>query len=280
MEIKDYDNPTMIGKFAAMLKQKMSLMRIASLPRGFDDTHRPEFNTMAQTHYITELCDEYLDKLPGRIEEFITELERYFGEFQGNWKYYAASHRLDMIEEYGADESDYNEDGEIKKTDLTDDELKPYTIIHELGIDGWRDIIKDTEEQDFYWFLSGVQVDAQMDMSTMIRQLNGGKRIPSYRINDDGEFVENTVEDEDLMRASRMADADSINPVVYTVLYVMRDIYRRLEGVMESPFEDHRELLNTILEDCYRLRDFHLEDLSCVEKMRKEQEQKAKENEH
>ena len=89
-----------------------------------------------------------------------------------------------------------------------------------------------------------------------------------------------TVEDEDLMRASRMADADSINPVVYTVLYAMRDIYRRLEGVMESPFEDHRELLNTIMEDCYRLRDFYLEDLSCVEKMRKEQELKAKENEH
>ena len=50
------------------------------------------------TYYQILLWEKWLHEIVKRLQEWITTINEYFGEFNGSWEYYALSKRLEFIE--------------------------------------------------------------------------------------------------------------------------------------------------------------------------------------
>ena len=214
---------------------------IIMTPRTFEDQRRPTGPSMAFGHFTNILCVEWLRESSKRLKKWDETISNYFCEFSGSWKFYAAAKRLDMINEYGADEDDYDENGEIKKDGLTDEELSPYTVLHELYDSSFRDIIQDFEPGDAYNFISTMKAEASLDL----RDAFGKRDIPVYSYDEEGELRKMTSEELDLQKISKEVDAGDLSIIFINACSVLWYICREFERMgKEHNCEDNRDFLH------------------------------------
>jgi len=77
---------------------KITTLWIMTRPRIFDDTKGEEAAFKMMTYYQILLWEKWLHEIVKRLQEWITTINEYFGEFNGSWEYYALSKRLEFIE--------------------------------------------------------------------------------------------------------------------------------------------------------------------------------------
>lgn len=254
------EDKTEFERFIDIVKKKFLLSKIITTPRTFEDLKHDFSNEIATDFYKLKLCSDYLDELPKRITMWISTIDEYLSEFQGKWKYYAHSKRRDLINEFGGDECDYDEDGEIKMK-LTDEELSSYHILNDLIWEECRDIIQDTVPDDVKVLLQYIMVDARIDIHEIIRNINPDKNIPSYRI-EDGQVIENTPNDEVVNKVSRMVDADDICSLFTIVFYIICGIVGYVRFLKkEKIMDDCVDELKKLKDDLHRLQQFDLDSL-------------------
>ena len=226
-----------------LMNRFMNSFRTAAIimtPRTFEDLRRQTGLSMALGHFTNILCVEWLRESSKRLRKWDEIIKNYFDEFNGAWKFYAASKRLDMINEYGADEDDYDDNGKIKKCGLTDEELSHYTVLVDLYDPSFRDIIQDFEPGDAYNFISAIKADASLDL----RDAFGKRDIPVYSYDEEGELRKMTSEEMDLRKIEREVNASDLSTIFVNVCSVLWYICREFEKYeKEHNCEDNKEFL-------------------------------------
>ena len=212
-------------------------------PRTFEDIHDERKSDMALGHFTNILCVEWLKESSMRLRKWTNIINSYITEFNGQWKYYAASKRLEFLKEYSGDDSDYDNDGNIRTEGLTDEEYKSFTVMNDLYDDGFRDIIQDAIPEDLYHFTATVSADASID----IRDMFGGKHVPVYKVDNDGTIREVSVAEQEVDKAVRQVTADDTVTLFTLTFYAIWYICRQLQSLAENhPYENNVVFLRQI----------------------------------
>lgn len=175
------------SKLAALFNNvmdKINVLRIVTAPRFFGDKNE----MFAEEYYDTCLWEIWLHEAIATLRIWEKELGEYIEEFNGSWKYYASCKRIESIKEFGGEDGDYNEDGSIRTENITDEELKPYTITDSLFNKGMRDIVLDADMNDLYPMCLAVSTSTKIHAEDFFSTI--GKPIPVYKKNEDGTFTE------------------------------------------------------------------------------------------
>lgn len=227
---------------------KIGTLRIMSYPRKFGDLtgEFAAFNMLS--FYETVLWEQWLHGVFERLEEWENTINVYFDEYQGSWKYYALSKRLDFLDEYSSeDDEDYNPDGTIKTQGITHEQLKYFTVFNDLYHD-CVDIVQDTKPDDLYSLISALDTNSQISIIDILQQ-STDTIIDSYIKDESGNLRPSTFVDRVQIKVSEMAEAYDLGKLVYKVAEAIESMTKEIEYIYKSDkaFQDNRELLNTFL---------------------------------
>lgn len=244
----DCDLPLAMA-FNKIISRLMTL-HIMTMPRTFEDVRGEEAAFKMANYYQTLLWEKWLHGVVERLQEWSATIDEYFDEFDGSWEYYALSKRLSFIIEYGSDDDDdYNLDGTIKTCGISHSQLRCYTIFHDLYHNS-MDIVQDTRPADLLTLIEAVHIDARFSVVDMLGKTTG-KSIPSYVVDDEGNFRRMTLTDRELHKASRMVDAQDYGQLVYAVAQQMEWLTSYLSTIIRSDslFSNQHEVLYAFQND-------------------------------
>lgn len=214
--------------------------RAVSSPKTFDQVKQIELH---ETFYNVCLCELYFHRVIKKLTDWKKLGQEYQEEFGSNWRYYAASKRMDFIREFGGEDEDYNSDGSIK-TEVSDDNLRYFTIVNELITDGIC-IVTDTAPTDLSAIVSMIEADAKLNVSDMLFQLTG-KEVPTYKKDADGNMIKQTWVDNALDKSVKSARADDLITALTGVVCSLRFIVSYIKSL--DPLCDNKEFFPLFVE--------------------------------
>lgn len=197
----------------------------------------------------TKFCDFcryelWMHGVIDRLNRWQEMLCDYFVEYGGSWKYYAATNRLAFLTEYGGDEKDYEADGEtIRREGLEDEEYEPYTIVHDLYDEGWRDIVQDTLPADINGLCVDLMANSRIDVLAGLKKFFGTD-IQAYRKDDKGVMKPLSPEQHDLDMATNQVDAEDDSQRLKTIVGCMHGIFLIIKSCKYN--DDNTELLQMV----------------------------------
>ena len=229
---------------------KITTLWIMTRPRIFDDTKGEEATFKMITYYQILLWEKWLHEVVQRLQEWITTIDEYFDEFNGSWEYYALSKRLEFIDEFGSDdEEDYNPDGSIKTTGITQEQLKYHTVFSDLYHE-CVDIVQDTKPTDLAPFINAIEANSRVSVIDILQKVSG-KEITAYTMGDDGHLRPVTFADRELHKVSEMVEAHDYGQIIMIVAMLMEQLTKSIETAAKSEmaFLDNHDLLRAIQTD-------------------------------
>lgn len=246
---------------------ELETVRIFSSPRTFEDTKK-ENKDYSAIFYQTVLWELWFHGVVERLNEWNEILNEYFSEYEGKWKFYACSKRLEAIKEYGGEETDYNEDGSIKTLNLTEDDLRHHTALGEMVQDDWRDIVQETTCADLQYMISCLKTHASFSLSDAFKECFG-KEIATYKQDENGNMVPMSFADKAMDKAVEQYTADGMAIGITLVCEFIQRIIRDIRAM--DKFSDNRDKLIQIHKDVRNILDFNLDEVSYVEEMLEEE---------
>ena len=256
------ERKTPLERFLDKIKHRMTMQKIMSTPRTFEDLRMGHTTEMAEAYYVIKLCDDWVNEIPVRVNLWINVIDEYFGEFQGQWKYYAIAKRLDSIKEYGPGDRDLDENGEIRKDNLTNYDLKYHTVFNDLYFYELRDILQDFIMEDIAHIQRVVMFDTVVDFKKMFRDVTG-KDVDSYNVDSEtGELRKSEFGEYELHKAVDSVDAEDESDVLYMLACIINDMMCKLRKKEEDVFDNHTEFLQQMREDCVNIINMQLKKTS------------------
>lgn len=246
---------------------ELETVRIFSSPRTFEDTKK-ENKDYSAIFYQTVLWELWFHGVVERLNEWNEILNEYFSEYEGKWKFYACSKRIESINEYGGEESDYNEDGSIRTLNLTKDDLRHHTALGEMVQDDWRDIVQETTCADLQYMISCLKTHASFSLSDAFKECFG-KEIATYKQDENGNMVPMSFADKAMDKAVEQYTADGMAIGITLVCEFIQRIIRDIRAM--DKFSDNRDKLIQIHKDVRNILDFNLDEVSYVEEMLEEE---------
>ena len=236
-------------------------------PKTFEDT-KEENRDFAERFYQSCLWELWFYRSLSRLHEWDDTLNKYFSEYEGKWKFYACSKRIESINEYGGEESDYNEDGSIRTLNLTEDDLRHHTALGEMVQDDWRDIVQETTCADLQYMISCLKTHASFSLSDAFKECFG-KEIATYKQDENGNMVPMSFADKAMDKAVEQYTADGMAIGITLVCEFIQRIIRDIRAM--DKFSDNRDKLIQIHKDVRNILDFNLDEVSYVEEMLEEE---------
>ena len=253
---------TPLEAFIEKIKKRMTLQKIMSTPRTFEDVRSEFFDETSKAYFIGKLCDDWLEEVPRRINMWIDVIDEYFDEFAGSWEYYATAKRLDYLKEYGPEDDDLDADGNIRKHNLTHDDLKCHTVFNDLYFFECRDILQDYEPDDINHITRAVMFDTAIDIKKMFQDV-AGKSIDTYVVDEEtGEMRKEEFAEYELKKVTNELNAESEADVLYMLGYIIYDMCRQLKAMESGMFDDHKIWLAAFRDDCMSVLNMDLENTS------------------
>lgn len=250
---------------------ELDIVRIFSSPRTFEDT-KQENKDYSAIFYQTVLWELWFNGVVERLNEWNEMLNEYFSEYEGKWGFYACSKRLESINEYGGEESDYNEDGSIRTLNLTEDDLRYHTVLSKMVQDDCRDIVQETTYVDLQYMISCLKAHASFSLPDAFKEFFG-KEITTYKQDENGNMVSMSFADKAMDKAVEQYAADGMAASITLVCEFIQRIIRDIRAM--DKFSDNTNKLIQIHKDVRNILDFNLCEVSYVEEMLKE-ERKSK----
>ena len=250
---------------------ELETVRIFSSPRTFEDTKK-ENKDYSAIFYQTVLWELWFHGVVERLNEWNEILNEYFSEYEGKWKFYACSKRIESINEYGGEESDYNEDGSIRTLNLTEDDLRHHTALGEMVQDDWRDIVQETTCADFQYMIKCLKAHASFSLPDVFKEFFGIE-ITTYKQDENGNMVPMNFADKAMDKAVEQYTADGMAIGITLVCEFIQRIIRDIRAM--DMFSDNRDKLIQLHKDVRNILDFNLDKVSYVEEML-EEERKSK----
>lgn len=252
LSAKIEDGSRLAEVFNTVLR-KLDLERIVSSPRTFQDLDNESAPDAMLMFYTSILYEKWMHGVIARLRRWEREIGTYLNDYQGSWRYYACSNRIDMINEYGGADSDYDKDGNLIKENITDDQLIPYTIVRELSTEGY-DIVKDTTPKD----LAGLATALELHARTTPQQILGLMGLPQaqpYKAekDPDGNIVLTPMTEEDI-ELKKISDSVNGEEMFQTILFTCKNITHIHNTINNlTPTENNTEILKIILQDTQNL---------------------------
>ena len=240
---------------------KLDAIRICSAPSIFEQAKNGE---QVSVFFETCLWETYLHSVVSKLNRWGEDLDEYFNEFEGSWKYYAASRRIESLQEGFGDDKDYNEDGSIKKDNLTDEDLTPYSIIGDLVFDDWRDIVQDTTREQLYGLCGALQLKFKVSLTDVIKS-HFGTEIQLYKQDENGNMVPMSFADKVLSKVQGEVDAEGYSAIVIVVCDCMQEILSQLKSFNRA--QDNKDALQSIRRDIGLLLELRFEEMNIVNKL-------------
>lgn len=253
------DHDSSLAFFLNKVFESMHLARLVSAPRVFESNdpsvEKKQKDREYEIFYQTCLFELYAHSLVRKIEYWQEKVKEYLCDYNGSWEYYARSKRLHSIEEYGGNESDYNDDDSIK-TDVGIGELKSYSIIQDMVSDDWTDIVTQTKVEDLNPIYLSIQVDGSFSLRDMFKSIGAGD-LKSYR-QEGGVMVENSEDDETLYKISSQSKSEDLTQLLVLIVYMVNDI---VQGIVSLQHDcDNKEYFTKLLDRLHNLLGLNFQD--------------------
>lgn len=250
---------------------ELDIVRIFSSPRTFEDA-KQENKDYSAIFYQTVLWELWFHGVVERLNKWNEMLNEYFSEYEGKWKFYACSKRLESINGYGGEESDYNEDGSIRTLNLTEDDLRYHTVLSKMVQDDCRDIVQETTYVDLQYMISCLKAHARFSLPDAFKEFFG-KEITTYKQDENDNMVPMSFADKAMDKAVEQYAADGMAASITLVCEFIQRIIRDIRAM--DKFSDNTDKLIQIHKDVRNILDFNLCEVSYVEEML-EEERKSK----
>lgn len=262
-----------LAKFVNGVLENLDMLRLMSGPKTFRELEDAERSMRYMSlFYYSTLWDKWLVGIVERIEEWHGLIGRYLSEYNGSWRYYAICNRLDCIRQYGGDDEDYDQDGNIIK-EVSDEKLGDYSIFTDLLHDDWRDIVQNTKPEDLQLMFTALIQRAGVSITDAIKQVTGQK-INLYKQDENGNMVVMSREEEQLIQQQRGYDAAYSCMVLYALARTIREMIDMMEKMEYD--QNNYDDLNYIMGMCNRLLNMETdafigdEDIKRMENLIKE----------
>ena len=217
---------------------KMDFFRIVSAPSNTFNFRHARDHISAKIFFDCCITETYFNSAIDHLRKWKREAEIYISVFNCSWKYYALSRHKDLIKEYGYDESDYDENGDIK-TSFTDEEIKGYSIL--CSWTGYNEIFLTSHPSDFNFALQVLDNVNLFSFTSMKNAL--GIDIQSKRLVD-GHLVDNDFADEVLIDAREQHQASEMGDLLSIVLVEINHLVKDIEGL--NPMEDNKDFFKEL----------------------------------
>jgi hypothetical protein len=112
---------TPLEKFLNETFSHLDVVKMICSPDHFNEKRLEKSAVM---YYRLELYESYCHKLVSKMKELQREIELYKTEFKYNWRDYATTKKQELVNEFGYDPDDYDDDGNLKP--ITDEVLRHY----------------------------------------------------------------------------------------------------------------------------------------------------------
>lgn len=232
-------NEPLTHLFNAVLKE-MSFLRMISAPSStYSFEHSSD--SMSKTFFDCCIAEVYFNRVIDELRKWKTDTIKYVNEFQCSWKYYSLSRKNDLSNEYGHDDTDYDDNGDLR-TSFTDDELSPYTLPGTWL--GYNDIFLTAEPSDFA-FISRILENVGIFSFLKFKEAMGWGEIKTYTQEEDGSMKQMSWEDEVLQDAEKQIHADSLSEIMKWVLYSVRILVNEVSNL--NPTEDNKEYFESLV---------------------------------
>lgn len=245
------------SRLASMLNEclhNVDKIKMFSTPTTFK---RNKDNSFANTTYCTCLIfEEYARQIISKLHNTISVITEYEAEFSSSWKFYAMSKRIDAINQYGGEEYDYDENGDVIKEGLTDEQLSCYSVISELYLDDWQNLAQETTPTDLVVIACMLNTSASITITDMFEQVCGKTILPS-KMNSDGEMVEMTREDVELGKVLKQVDASDLSQMLFLVCGFMQYVFHKINVLPKNA--DNKEELKEIKGICQAILNLEID---------------------
>lgn len=242
---------------------ELDTVKILFAPRTFEDAKK-ENRDFAGRFYQSCLWELWFHHSLSRFHEWYDTLNEYFSEYEGKWKFYACSKRLEAIKEYGGEETDYNEDGSIKTLNLTEDDLRYHTVLSKMVQDDCRDIVQETTYADLQYMTSCLKTHASFSILDAFKDFFG-KEITAYKRDENGNMIPMSFADKAMDKAVKQYTADGMDASIMLICEFIQRIIRDIRSM--DKFSDNREKLIQMHNDVRNILDFNFNKVSYVEEM-------------
>jgi hypothetical protein len=257
------DESTKLGKLINTAFDKLITVRMMCCPQFYAQETENQKALTSGLFYDLCLGELYLHSLVENLHQWQEILYKYNGEFEGRWKYYAASKRLDYIKADGGDEDDYLEDGSVK-TNISEEELTQYSVVDDLVPDYCRSIFLDTKPENLMRFFQYIVINSNLNINDVFQRATG-KTLKTYRIEDE-EMVENTFVDELFLKIDK---EDSATLVVNTLFSVVLQINILIKKISElNKANDNRQFLSMLPKLIQDILDVKIELVNVFEQIK------------
>nr|DAU03325.1 MAG TPA: hypothetical protein [Caudoviricetes sp.] len=244
------DNSNLANLFNKVLHE-LETVRIMSAPSTFEIEKKGE--NCAYLFYESCLWEMYMHGVIDKLNRWKDILNEYESEFGSSWQYYASAKRLESIKEYGGKGEDYDSEGNIRTVNLSDEDLKYYTVIRDLVQDDWRDIVQETKPEHLDGLCSALQTNARISVTDIFKQAFGTE-IPTYKEDESGNMIPMTFSDKTLSKAADEVQAENLSTMMLYVCHCLQfiigkiralDRYKNNKDELLSIHKDVECLLNT-----------------------------------
>lgn len=262
-------SPTPLTRFIIRVEARMLTAGIMYEPRTFEDVRSEQFRFMADGYFTLTLGKRWLEEVPRRIRKWKDVIREFKDEFDGNQRYYAVCKKLEAIEEYGPENDDLDENGELLWSDgshIPDKNLSSSTVLNDLYWNYCRDIIQDFIPADIRHICSNIRADAALDFRDMFTSM--GCKVPdSYTFDEDGNAHKVTFEEHEMMKAMNGANAVQMTDVLTLLAENMCRMCVRLSRWLEEKTvnDDINAELDTFLADCEKIEMLDLTETDVIQ---------------
>lgn len=210
----------------------MLLLRMVSAPVTFSSA---KDETAEHIYYLSCLFERWSASVVLRLKLWDSTIDKYFGEYECNWRYYAAAKRLECLRDGFGEEEDYDENGEPIVEGVSDDQLAEFSIVGDLYFEDWRDIVQETVPSDLEWVKSSMRISAENDFADVFKMATG-QDVKTYMAVDDDEdgavkMVPLSKDDRDLRKISKLVDAEDDWKFLFNLCSAMNNICESIKGM-------------------------------------------------
>ena len=235
------DGEDNLAGFFNYVMTHLTYMRELVAPYSF---HKQEEIADFQDGKFCDFCryELWMHGVAERVREWVSDLSEYFGEFEGSWRYYAESKRLEYLRtcsELGGEDDDDDDypDGE-------DADCGQFSIISDLYIEDSLDIVQNTAPNDLQGLCADIIAVSRIDILEGLRK-SLGTEIEPYIQDKDGTMRKMTMEERDLNMVSRQVDAEDDAKLILAVDAAIHAIIEIIKECKDD--DDNTEALQTVL---------------------------------
>ena len=237
---EDVDDSTNLGKLFNKALKATLLMRIVTAPKVFESDSEMRMWQITG-FYDSCLIELYLHSVIQRLNEWKNRAIEYCSEFSCSWEYYAATQRLELINKYGGDKDDYDENDNIVKAG--EERLKSYSIVSEMQCRDIRDIFIDTTNDDLDTLYSAVIADGRFNIQDVFKKATG-KTIVTYRKDENEEMVANTFGEDVMRNTNNKIVSEDLTSALKAVFGCIHELIVNVKGLKENA--DNRDFFMSL----------------------------------